>query len=244
MFNLKFVLLPVLVLTGSLSLAADTGDVYSELCECKFIPPDKRTIPVLIRDFKHTHPDFEYRLGEDYGIVDTQLGADGRPVYKPATKSLTTTGKANFDQWFRDVPGVNISIPKSLELTEVAPGLWQYHSTDFFPINGEGFGNYYRNRNYHFTLEMHLKFTYMPGTSFTFTGDDDLFLFINNRLAVDIGGVHGAISRTIDLDQMADELGIEVGGTYSFDLFFAERHTVESNFQFQTTMQLECLGGA
>ena len=233
--------LATLLLLSGAALATDSNDVYDELCECKFVPPDKRTVPVLIRDFRSAHPDFEYRMGEDYDIVTDTLGTDGRPVYKPKTKSPTTNGKASFDQWYRDVPGVNIAITKNLELTEVQPGLWEYHSDRFFPINNEGFGNSFNGRNYHFTLEMHLKFTYIPGTSFTFTGDDDLFLYINNKLAVNIGGVHDALTRTIHLDEMAEQLGIEVGGTYNFDLFFAERHTVESNFQFQTTMQLECL---
>ena len=77
--------------------------------------------------------------------------------------------------------------------------------------------------------------------TFTFRGDDDLYLFINGKLAMEIGGIHNVIEKTLDLDSVADELGIEPYNSYDFDLFFAERHTVLSNFQFETTMELECL---
>ena len=90
--------------------------------------------------------------------------------------------------------------------------------------------------NYHFTYEIHAEFTYEGGEVFTFTGDDDLFTFINGKLAIDLGGVHGPQTATIDLDQEADNLGIIVGGTYALDFFFAERHTSMSNFRIDTTI--------
>ena len=64
-----------------------------------------------------------------------------------------------------------------------------------------GFGNEDNPHNYHFTFEIHAEFTYEGGEVFTFTGDDDLFTFINDKLAIDLGGVHGPQSDTIDLDQ-------------------------------------------
>lgn len=229
----------LLLLLSSVSVAGTTSD-YSEICEC-VTTTGSRTIPVVIRDFRASHPDFEGTLGEDPGLVKADLGGDGRPVYAPESSSLTTTGKDNFDQWYRDVSGVNYTINKNLTITEIASGFWEYSNSRFFPIDGEGFGNQNNSHNYHFTLETHLKFYYVPGDTFTFRGDDDLFLFINGKLAMDIGGVHDVIEKTLDLDSMAEYLGIEPGNTYSFDLFFAERHTVESNFQFQTTLELECL---
>lgn len=70
---------------------------------------------------------------------------------------------------------------------------------------------------------------------FTFTGDDDLWVFIDDTLAIDLGGVHGAMTQSVGLDT----LGLTVGNTYDFDLFFAERHTVASNFRIDTSIVLQ-----
>ena len=62
---------------------------------------------------------------------------------------------------------------------------------------------------------------------------------IENRLALDLGGVHGSMSATIDFDAMAEQLGISVGGRYDLDVFHAERHVTESHFRIHTS--IDCL---
>lgn len=194
------------------------------------------TLKGIVRDFSVSHPDFEDFLGEDKGIVQSLLGMDGKPVYAGNPTTPTTTGQANFDQWYRDVPGINIAIPYDITLIPVGDGVYTYDNSAFFPIDGQGFGDEGNVHNYHFTLELRTQFQYKGGEVFTFTGDDDLFTFINGRLAINLGGVHGAQSQTVDLDAMAAELGISVGNTYPLDFFFAERHTSESNFRIDTTI--------
>ena len=55
-------------------------------------------------------------------------------------------------------------------------------------------------RNFHFTYELHTTFRYDQGNVFTFRGDDDVFVYINDRLAMNLGGIHVPLQGTVNLD--------------------------------------------
>ncbi|MEN6428796.1 MAG: fibro-slime domain-containing protein [Phycisphaerales bacterium] len=193
------------------------------------------TLTTTVRDFNASHPDFEGLIQTDPGIVQSTLGADGKPVYAGLAGNPTTSGAANFNQWYNDVAGVNLSTPYDLVLNDIGGGVYQYSDSTFYPIDDQLLGNEGRSHNYHFTLELHSEFTYQTGQTFTFTGDDDVFVFIDDQLVIDLGGVHSALTASVNLDT----LGLTAGENYSFDLFFAERHTTESSFTMQTSIALE-----
>jgi len=193
------------------------------------------TLPTTIRDFQSSHPDFEGVIASDTGFVSTSIGADRKPVYIGGAGTTTTSGAANFNQWYNDVGGVNLSMPYDLVLNDVGGGIYRYESSSFFPADGLLFGNEGLSHNYHFTLELHTLFTYQAGQTFSFTGDDDVFVFINDQLVIDLGGVHTAQSASVNLDT----LGLTAGDDYALDLFFAERHTTQSNFKMETSVLFE-----
>ncbi len=190
----------------------------------------------VLRDFSMQHPDFEHVVSLDYGIVEYLLGSDGKPVYAHGPQgTVTTTGPDNFNQWYRDVPDVNERIEFTIYLTDDG-GVYSYDNAAFFPIDDQGWGNQGYPHNYHFTFELRTQFLYETGNVFSFTGDDDLFVFINGRLVIDLGGVHPPLDGEVDLDEKASELGIVPGEIYPLDFFFAERHFAESNFHISTNI--------
>lgn len=232
---------------------------------------------VVIRDFRmynandpSTNPDFENMpmvdqdgnpsttyIGSlnDQQIVTDTLGSDGKPVYRnPTGSSLTTHGKAAFDQWFRDVPGTNIRVNYPLVLALDPFGYFVYDSQQvgvpldpdggrpfpmFFPIDdgspyATSFGNEGMAHNYSFTLELHTRFIYRGGEFFTFRGDDDVFVYIDKKLVINLGGIHE--EQTADLK--IDTLGLTKGKEYPLDFFYAERHQDRSNLFLTTSLGL------
>lgn len=188
-----------------------------------------------IRDFQTTHPDFETYGGDtaSVGLVMPDLGIDTKPVFNPAYAGAPMiTSIVTFADWYHDVAGVNMAFPIDLGLVEDQAGMFVYDNSAFFPLDNLGFGNEGNIHNYHFTTEVHTSFTYFGGETFTFRGDDDLWMFVDNRLAIDLGGLHPALEASIAMDT----LGLTIGETYPMDIFHAERHTNESNFRIVTTI--------
>lgn len=198
----------------------------------------------VLRDFSDKHEDFEnptyvaFSTGLTPGSVKPTLDKDGKPEYAP-NMPTNITSQATFSQWYRDVAGVNMRYQIILPMQQVSPGIYVYENNAFFPVDNMGFGNEGRNHNFHFTTEIRGGFLYRGGEKFTFKGDDDVWVFVNGKLALDLGGIHGVETGTIDFDARAKELGIEVGKKYKLDVFHAERHVTASNFRMETS--IECL---
>jgi fibro-slime domain-containing protein len=129
-----------------------------------------------------------------------------------------------------------------MKLIDSVRGMYQYNNQSFFPLDNKGYGSETKKdcsgnlHNFSFTMEIHSFFTYSGGEVFRFTGDDDVFAFINGQLAMDIGGVHSATSDSIILDNVAAQLNLVKGKTYPFDFFYTERHTCAADIKITTDL--------
>ncbi|WAS91698.1 fibro-slime domain-containing protein [Nannocystis punicea] len=223
-----------------------TGGMSDEPTNCE-------ALRVTYRDFMPMHPDFGCHMagkGARPGLVMSALGADHKPVLDPNPPpppkqwkgdEPQITSEQTFAEWYNTTGGVNLEIAGELALTEIEPGLWSFASSEFYPLTDQGFGNNvtpnwdgdtYPDRNGAFTTEIHTTFVYEPGQQFSFSGDDDVWIFIDGELALDLGGLHSSVKATIDLD----DLGLAPGAVYSLDAFHAERCDSGSNFRIDTSI--------
>jgi len=111
---------------------------------------------------------------------------------------------AGFIDIEHDTSFKNIVIQDTLifQFIEGSAGMYEFSDNNFFPLDDRGFGDEGRSHNYSFTMELHWTFTMVPGLTFSFTGDDDVWAFINGGIIMDLGGIHGPQSGTRNIDDL------------------------------------------
>jgi fibro-slime domain-containing protein len=88
--------------------------------------------------------------------------------------------------------------------------------------------------NFYFTTEVAYWFAYDPAVTavLEFAGDDDVWVFVNGVLAVDLGGPHVPELGTVTIDAASGaRFGLSEGGVYEIRVFHAERKVDGSSFK-------------
>jgi fibro-slime domain-containing protein len=171
-----------------------------------------------------------------YGGTGTRfIDADDRDVY---FCGYGAQDFHTFSQWYRDVSSINQTIRARLTLERQAAGSYAFEDNSFFPLDGVGFGNEDWSHNFHFTSEVRYWFRYdaAANATLTFDGDDDVWVFVNGRLTVDISGTHGEITDSVTVNASVTDiegtpLDLVDGEVYEIVVFQAERNTSGSNYR-------------
>ena len=113
---------------------------------------------------------------------------------------------------------------------------------EFFWIDGKGYGNNAtgsdgKMHNFYFAMELHWEFTYKPGLTFDFRGDDAVWAFVEDSLVMDLGGFHSRDwQASFQVDNFASRMGLTEGEKYSLRLFYAERGIMQSTIRITTNL--------
>lgn len=95
-------------------------------------------------------------------------------------------------------------------------------------------------RDYSYAMEGHGQFVFNTEDNlyFTFEGDDDVYLFINNKMVMDIGAAHSITKSTFNMNDYIKECGLKDGEMYDFDFYYMERHSYGANIRIETNIDV------
>ncbi len=222
--------------------------------------------PLFSPDFNNPN---DSNLTIAFDITEDFLDAEGRPAL--SGENLYVSGSTNegpphstesFAQWYRTSPAPdpqgNLEVVGELVLESIGANVYRSPnatSTSFFPLDDAAlaplawpseltFGEtIFGGHNFGFTTEVHYFFVYQGDEVLSFSGDDDLWVFVDGFLCLDVGGLHPSKSDVMSFADPAQansakqdtivsdcKARLTPGSVYEAAIFHAERHTNASNF--------------
>ena len=177
---------------------------------------------------------YVFNSGYDGTVYDSK----NKVIYNTQTDKITARKKVDngvtYDEYVRG------NILPAATFNPIA-GMGYKQSGDTYRKARDGSQeHYYDNTNYNLTLEGHAQFIYYQDADlyFNFTGDDDVYLYINGIRVLDMGGAHSISKAGISLNNVAEICGLKDGEVYDFDFYYMERHGTAANFSIETNIKV------
>ncbi len=149
------------------------------------------------RQFEWTSCDYHNKQVES-GMVGFELSDTFLPIISSG-QLLPNRGLSDTTHWFSVVDGKSASYAGTLKFNYSADGAeFAFYKEDFYPLDDAEFSNgdivNKDGHNHLFTMNFAVPFTPLlsGGEYFEITADDDTFVFVGNKLVVDMGGIHDA----------------------------------------------------
>ncbi len=141
----------------------------------------------------------------EQGIVEYELNSEHMPVASGGQLTSNrgvvgdSNGNTNFARWFHEINGESKNYVGVLRLDYNADNAeFSFHKNEFYPLddieyNKNDLGNS-DGHNHLFTMSFATPFTVLRSgrEQFEVVADDDTFVFIGDKMVVDMGGIHGA----------------------------------------------------
>ena len=173
---------------------------------------------------------YVYNSAYDGSVYDTTNGA----IYNSQTNHVTTR---------EGTPYVRGNLQAENRFDPISGKYFGNNSNRYLEIvdpNQNDITHYYKNTNYNLTLEGHAQFIFYEDDNlyFNFTGDDDVYLYINGVRVLDMGGGHAISKCGIKLNDVKNLCGLKDGQVYDFDFYYMERHGTAANFGIETNIKI------
>jgi fibro-slime domain-containing protein len=202
------------------------------------VQPNAEFYGVFVGDSMKVSPGGGFHLDTDsivpLGVCGNEIKDSLGAAAAPSFGGVFSAG--SFDQWYRDALGVSLSASHAIALVRNGDGVYEYADDAFYPIDGVLFGNEGDGHNYYFTYTITAEFEYegCGGQFFEFQGADDAWVYLDDTLVMDIGGLMPATGQIIEMER----LNLVDGQVYELRLFFAHRYPNPPAFNLRTNIAL------